>query len=64
MRMATIPQTGLTEPQMMDEAASKMAHLLEEHFDEKGWSEDERNRRVSEASAAVAIAVAHHAKSS
>ena len=61
--MATIPQLKPSQSEIIDEAASRMAQLLEEHFNEKGWSEDERNRRVAEASAHVATAVARHAKS-
>jgi hypothetical protein len=61
--MATIPQIKPSKAQIIDEAASKISQILEEHFDEKGWSEEERNRRVSEASAQVADAVARHAKS-
>jgi hypothetical protein len=61
--MATIPQIKPNKAQIIDEAASKIARTLEEHFDEKGWSEEERNSRVSEASACVADAVARHSKS-
>lgn len=61
--MATIPQIRPKKAIIIDEAASKIARMLEEHFDEKGWSEDERNRRVSEASARVADAVARRSKS-
>jgi hypothetical protein len=61
--MATIPQVKPKKAQIIDEAASKISRILEEHFDEQGWSEDERNLRVSEASARVADAVARHSKS-
>lgn len=62
--MATIPQVKPSKAQIIDEAASKISQRLEEHFDEQRWSEEERNRRVSQASARVAAAVARHAKSS
>jgi hypothetical protein len=61
--MATIPQVKPKKTQVIDEAAAKISRILEEHFDEQGWSEEERNRRVSEASALVAAAVARHSKS-
>jgi hypothetical protein len=61
--MATIPQTRLNREQIIDVAASKISQILEDHFDEMGWSEEERNRRVSEASDLVAAAVARHSKS-
>jgi hypothetical protein len=61
--MATIPQVKPKKAQVIDEAAAKISRILEEHFDEQGWSEEERNRRVSEASALVAAAVARHSKS-
>jgi len=56
--MATIPQTKLSEAQIIDEAASKISQILEEHFDEMGWSEEERNERVVRAGARVDAAVA------
>ncbi len=61
--MATIPQVKPSKAQIIDEAASKISRILEEHFDEQGWSAEERKRRVSEASARVADAVARHSKS-
>jgi hypothetical protein len=61
--MATIPQVKPKKAQIIDEAAAKISQILEEHFDEQGWSEDERNRRASGASARVAAAVARRAKS-
>ena len=61
--MATIPQVKPKKAQVIDEAAAKISRILEEHFDEQGWSEEERNRRVSNASARVAAAVARRAKS-
>ena len=56
--MATIPQVKPDKAKIADEAASKIASLLEEHFDEMGWSEEERNRRVASAGARVDAAVA------
>jgi hypothetical protein len=61
--MATIAQVKPKKARVIDEAAAKISRILEEHFDEQGWSEEERNRRVSAASARVAGAVAHRAKS-
>ncbi len=61
--MATIPQVRPKKAQVIEEAASKIAGILGEHFDEQGWSEEERKRRVSDATARVAAAVAGHAKS-
>jgi hypothetical protein len=61
--MATIPQVKPDKAKIADEAASKIASLLEEHFDEMGWSEEERDRRVRQASADVKTAVARRAKS-
>jgi hypothetical protein len=48
---------------LIGEAAAKISRILEEHFDEMGWSEEERNRRVSGAGVRIAEAVARHAKS-
>ena len=64
--MATIPQTKVSREQIIDEAASKISQILEEHFDEMGWSEEERNERVAQAGARVdaAVARARSAKSS
>ena len=56
--MATIPQTKVSEAQMIDEAAAKMSQILEDHFDEMGWSEEERDERVARAGARVDAAVA------
>jgi hypothetical protein len=63
VHMATIPQVNPKKAQIIDEAAAKISRILEEHFDEQGWSEEERNRRVSEASARVAAAVERRSKS-
>ena len=60
--MATIPQAK--PKQTNDQAAVEIAQLIEEHMEEQGWSEEERNRRVALASARVAAAVAQHAKHS
>lgn len=55
--MATTAQ--IKEKQGTDEdPALALAKLLEEHFDEMGWSEEERNRRVALAGARVDAAVA------
>jgi hypothetical protein len=63
--MATIPQVDpKRREQIIEEAASKMASILEDHFDEQGWDEEERARRVTEASVRLATAAAHPAKSS
>jgi len=56
--MATIPQVKPSEAQIIDEAASKIAQILEEHFDEQGWSEEERNERVARAGVRIDAAVA------
>jgi len=60
--MATIPQvkprTKASDAQIIDEAASKIAQILEKHFDEMGWSEDERDRRVASAGVRIDAAVA------
>jgi F0F1-type ATP synthase membrane subunit b/b' len=56
--MATIPQVKPKKAQIIDEAAAKIARLIEEHFDEQGWSEEERNRRVASAGARIDAAVA------
>jgi hypothetical protein len=61
--MATMPQVKPKKSQVIDEASAKIARILEEHFDEQGWSEEERNRRVAKASARVAAAVSRRAKS-
>jgi hypothetical protein len=61
--MATIPQIKPKKAQVIDEASAKIARLLEEHFDEQEWSEEERERRVSGASVRVAAAAARHTKS-
>jgi len=61
--MATLPQTKLSDAQIIDEAASKISQILEEHFDEMGLSDEERNERVARAGARVDAAVLH-AKSS
>lgn len=61
--MATIPQVKQEKAKIADEAASKIASLLEEHFDEMGWSEEERDKRVRQASADVKTAAARRAKS-
>jgi len=61
--MATMSPVTHTNSQSMEDPAEQIARILEEHFDEMGWSEDERNRRVSEASDLVSAAVARHAKS-
>ena len=61
--MATIPQVRPKKAQVVDEAAAKIARILEEHFDEQGWSDEERNRRVSAARARVTAAVARRAQS-
>jgi hypothetical protein len=56
--MPTIPQVKPKKTQIVEDAAAKIARLLEEHFDEMGWSEEERNRRVASAGARVDAAVA------
>ena len=56
--MATIPQARPTIRKRSEDPAAKIARLLEEHFAEKGWSEEERNRRVAKAGARVNSAVA------
>jgi len=56
--MATIPQTKVSREQIIDEAASKISRILEEHFDEMGWSEEERNERVARAGVRIDAAVA------
>ena len=65
--MATIaqnkPRAKANDAQIIDEGASKIAQLLEDHFDDMGWSEEERNRRVASAGVRIDAAVAR-AKSS
>lgn len=56
--MATIPQVKPSEAQIIDEAAAKISQILEEHFDEQGWSEEERNERVARAGVRIDAAVA------
>ncbi len=61
--MATIPQIRPTTRKKSEDPATKIARLLEDHFDEMGWSEEERNKRVATAGARVDAAAAR-AKSS
>jgi hypothetical protein len=61
--MATTPQVKSSQTQAIEEAASNMARILEEHFDEMGWSDEERNQRVARAAARI-DAVVTRAKSS
>jgi len=61
--MAIIPQIEASQAQIIEAAASKMARLLEEHFDEQGWREEERDRRVAAASAQIEVSVGRRAKS-
>jgi hypothetical protein len=63
--MATIPQVEQNSCGNIEDPAGEMARLLEEHFDEMGWSEEERNDRVARAGAMVdaAVARARHSKS-
>jgi hypothetical protein len=60
--VATITQikskAKANDAQIIDEAASKIAQILEDHFDEMGWSEEERNRRVVAAGVRIDAAVA------
>jgi hypothetical protein len=58
--MATIPQTKPKQVprRKTEDPAAKIARLLEEHFDEMGWSEEERNERVARAGARIDAAVA------
>ncbi len=56
--MATVPQTKADNAAQREDPAQKIARLLEEHFDEMGWSEAERDERVASASAKVDAAVA------
>jgi hypothetical protein len=52
--MATVPQIEASRAEIIEDAATKLARILEEHFDERGWSEEERDRRVAAASASIA----------
>jgi hypothetical protein len=56
--MATIPQVKHASRRRDEDPAVKIARLIEEHFDEMGWSEEERNERVAKAGARVDAAVA------
>jgi hypothetical protein len=56
--MATVPSIKLSSRKKTEDPAAKIARLLEEHFDEMGWSEAERNERVARAGVRVDAAVA------
>jgi hypothetical protein len=63
--MATLPKTSLNSGprNSMDDAAARMAALVEEYFDEIGLPEEQRNARVAEAGEFISSAVAApHAK--
>ena len=53
-----LPKSSADSKLSADDAALEMVRLLEEHFDEMGWSEEERNRRVALAGTRVDAAVA------
>jgi hypothetical protein len=60
--MATIPQTK-PKQRTLDESAAELYRLLEEHFDQMGLTEAERDERYARAERRVTSAGAAHAKS-
>lgn len=65
--MATLPKRYMephTPEQTSSAAAAEIASLLEDHFDEMGWDNAERDARVTAASERINVAVqnAKHAK--
>ena len=56
--MATLSQGRPVTAMTDEDPAEQIARILEEHFDEMGWSEEERNQRVASASTTIDAAVA------
>ena len=52
--MATVPQVEANQAEIIEDAATKLARILEAHFNDRGWSEEERDRRVAAATASIA----------
>ena len=56
--MATLSEARLSDAKTIDDPAEEIARILEEHFDEMGWSEADRDARVARASAKIDAAAA------
>ena len=64
-KMATkrTSRRGAVELQSKENAAGKLASMIEEHMSDLGLSEDEKNLRVARFAKRADLAIASHAKS-
>jgi uncharacterized protein YjiS (DUF1127 family) len=54
---------GILESRSKEQAAGKLASMIEEHMSDLGLSEEEKNLRVSRFSKRAELAIESHAKS-